>query len=229
MQISIKDILHPRIIKHCEKLYDDGHFSHAVLEAMKQVELALKEKSGETKKFGVQLVASLFGKGNNIKLRVPFGDELQEKAKQLFESTFSYYRNYAAHDGSKINNIQSFRVMIIASELLDLLGMSSISFADINGIEGLIKLGVFKDEKSVINLLISLDEQVILDNTIDGLLEELAKEGFSYEQMQSLIEVGLLEYKSEKYIPTIDDLNDWAIPNEIGHFSLTVLGKELIK
>jgi uncharacterized protein (TIGR02391 family) len=228
MQVYIKDILHPRVIKHCEKLFTDSHFSQAAFEAMKQVELALKEKSGETKKYGVNLVTSLFGKGNNIKLRVPFGDELQEKAKILFEGVFSYYRNYSAHDGSKINNVISFRTMIIASELLDLLGASSISFADIDGINGLIKEGVFENEKSVIDLLILIDGDYVLDNAIDGLAEKLANKGYSQEQMQALIEVGLLEYQSQKYIPSLDELNnDEFIPEEIGFFQLTYLGKNL--
>ncbi|MFZ2863987.1 MAG: TIGR02391 family protein [Ignavibacteriaceae bacterium] len=229
MQVYIKDILHSRIIKHCEKLFIDGHYSQAAFEAMKQVELTLKEKSGETKKYGVNLITSLFGKGDNIKLRVPFGDELQEKAKILFEGAFSYYRNYSVHDGSKINNVISFRIMIIASELLDLLGASSISFADIDGLNGLVKKGVFKNEGNVIDLLILLDGEYILNNTADGLAEKLANKGFSQEQMQALIEVGLLEYQSQKYIPSLDELNnDEFKPEEIGFFKLTYLGKNLI-
>ena len=103
MEVNIKTLLHPRIDKHCETLFDDGHYKHVASEAMIQVELALKEQSGEKKKFGVNLTKSLFGVGRGIKLRVPFGEELQEKAELLFCGAFSYYRNYAAHDGSKID------------------------------------------------------------------------------------------------------------------------------
>ena len=49
MEVNIKTLLHPRIEKHCEILFDDGHYKHAASEAMIQVELALKEKSGEKK------------------------------------------------------------------------------------------------------------------------------------------------------------------------------------
>jgi uncharacterized protein (TIGR02391 family) len=106
MKIDLEDLLSPRIVKHCMPLYSDGHYKHAAFEAMKQVELALKEK-GEVKdkKFGVTLVRSLFGKGQGIKLRVPFGEDMQSKAEILFEGAFSYYRNYAAHDGRAINEM----------------------------------------------------------------------------------------------------------------------------
>jgi hypothetical protein len=37
MEVNIKTLLHPRIEKHCETLFDDGHYKHAASEAMIQV------------------------------------------------------------------------------------------------------------------------------------------------------------------------------------------------
>ncbi len=70
---------------------------------MPQVELALKERSGLSNLYGVRLVNALFGQGKGIKLRVPFGTGLQKHAHALFQAAFSYYRNYAVHDGSLID------------------------------------------------------------------------------------------------------------------------------
>ncbi len=85
----------------------DGYFKHAAREAMTQVELALKERSGRTKLYGRKLTTAVFGNGKSIKLRVPFGDELQEDANKLFTAAFGYYRNYVVHDGSLIDEIYS--------------------------------------------------------------------------------------------------------------------------
>lgn len=53
MNINFESLLHPRVLEHCKKLYMDEHYKHAALEAMTQVELALKEKSEVKDKFGV--------------------------------------------------------------------------------------------------------------------------------------------------------------------------------
>ncbi len=124
---------------------------------MTQVELALKEKSGETHKYGINLVSTLFGENKGIKLQIPFGYDLQKKAKDWFGGAFSYYRNYAAHDGSKIDRNSCARIMVTASELLELIGASSKSFADVGGVHGLIRLGIFKNEDVMKKLLRILD------------------------------------------------------------------------
>ena len=49
VEFGLDTILHQRIIDKCMPLYKDGHFSSAAFESMKQVELALKEKSGTGK------------------------------------------------------------------------------------------------------------------------------------------------------------------------------------
>lgn len=45
VKIDLDKLLHQRIIDKCQALYEDGHFPQAALEAMKQVEQALKEKA----------------------------------------------------------------------------------------------------------------------------------------------------------------------------------------
>ena len=198
IKIELDKILHQRIIDKCILLYKDGHFSPAALESMKQVELALKEKAGiKEKLFGVRLVDKLFGSGKSIKLTIPLGAELQEQGKSLFKGAFSYYRNYAAHDGSKINEVICIRIMVLASELLDLIAASSISFEEIGGVRGLIEQGIFDDESQMSNLLSFLSSQVYPHEVFDGMFEDLYERGYTDHQYQSVFDLGLIEYKDE--------------------------------
>jgi hypothetical protein len=128
-------------------LWKDGYYKHAAFESMTQVEQALKEKglvTNKSKVYGHTLISNLLGlNGKSVKLRIQLGDDLQSQAEEFFKGVFGYYRNYVAHDGSKIDKTIGLRVMIIASELLDMIDASYLSFADLGGIDGLIKIGEF--------------------------------------------------------------------------------------
>ncbi len=229
-RVSLEEMLHGRILAHCMPLYLDGHFRHAVREAMTQVELAMKEKSGVKDQYGVRLVNTILGKGNGIKLVVPFGPEMQTQAHALFQAAFAYYRNYAAHDGSKIDNQHCLRIMILASELLDLINVSEVSFADIGGANGLIAKGVFASETEVHNLLEFLSEYVFPEDAMDRFFEEMAQRGFTETQMKALIDTGLLDYKLEEVEVPQGMRDDYDDPSEIiGSFCLTALGKHLLR
>lgn len=230
MDVNFESLLHPRILLHCKKLYMHEHYKHAALEAMTQVELALKEKSAVKDKCGVNLINSLFGDGKGIKLRVPFGDEMQKQAEALFKGAFSYYRNYCAHSGQKIDSQTCLRVMVLASELLDLIGASKLSFADVGGIEGLVKAGIFLNEKNVVDLLYLLDGFSLPDEDLGRLEDTLLERGYSFHQIEPLIDTGLIEYVSEEYIVPIELLDiQETLPDTIGCFQLTDLGKKIAK
>jgi uncharacterized protein (TIGR02391 family) len=226
-EFGLDAILHQRIIDKCMPLYKDGHFSCAALESMKQVELALKEKSGTDEKlFGTRLVDTLLGSEKSIKLTIPLGDELQKQAKSLFTGAFSYYRNYAAHDGSNINKVISIRIMVLASELLDLVGASSISFTEIGGVKGLIKHGIFAEESQITDLLSFLSSQVCPDECFDGLFEDLYERGFTDHQYQSVFDLGLIEYKYKSM-----DFYFSGKPTDLdtfGWFELTPIGQKVL-
>ena len=163
---------------------------------MTQVELALKEKSGVENKFGVNLCTDLFGAGKGVKLRVPFGEESQKAAERLFAGAFAYYRNYAAHNGSNIDKRVCLRVMVLASELLDLIGASDLSFADVGGVAGLIKADVFSGRESLRNLLHLLEGYTILDDIVDGFFETLALRGFCETQVHAVMAYGSPIFKA---------------------------------
>lgn len=220
---ELDTILHQRIIDKCMPLYKDGLFPSAAFESMKQVELALKEKSGNNEKlFGTRLVDTLLGSGKSIKSTIPLGDELQEQAKSLFKGAFSYYRNYTAHDGSKINKVICIRIMVLASELLDLIAASSISFTKIGGVSGLIENGIFAEESQITDLLSFLSSQVCPDECFEGLFEDLYESGYTDHQFKSVFDLGLIEYKYKTMDYNFPD--NLADLDTLGWFELTPLG-----
>ena len=235
MNVEFEALLHPRVLRHCEPLFTNGHYKHAALEAMTQVELALKEKSGVENKFGVNLCTDLFGPGKGVKLRAPFGEESQKAAERLFAGAFAYYRNYAAHNGSNIDKRICLRVMVCASELLDLIGASDLSFADVGGIAGLIKADVFSGRESLRNLLHFLDGYTIPDDIVDGFFETLALSGFCETQVRAVMDIGLVEYSTKTYVPDeqeqsyLDRFRDAVIPEFVGWYALTPLGKTVLE
>ena len=226
-KIDLDELLHQRIIDKCKSLYEDGHFPQAALESMKQVELAIKEKTGIGEKlFGVRLVNQVFGSEKGIKLKIPLGDELQKHAKTLFEGAFSYYRNYAAHDGSKIDETICIRVMVLASELLDLIGASSISFTEIGGVKGLIKQGIFDDESQIADLLSFLSSQGFPFEIFDGMFEDLAERGYSDRQYQAVFDLDLVEYHTEMRNHGFPgEPTEWDI---FGWLELTPMGRKVL-
>jgi len=230
-RINLKDILHKRIINKCIPLYIDGYFPEAAFNAMKQVELAFKEKVGiEDKKdlFGSRLYEKYLGPGKSIKLTVPLGDSLQKEARKVFESVSSYYRNYLAHEeGDKIDKIICTRILIIASELLDLVDVSDISYIEIGGIEGLIKQGIFENGLQIYNLLSLLSFQVSPNEVWDDMFEELAKQGYSEKQYEIVFQLGLVKYYSKKINHSgPGELEDW---DDFGWIELTPLGKTILE
>jgi len=229
MSIELRNLLHPRVLRSCEQLYTEGHYKHVALEAMTQVERALKEKSGVKQKFGVNLVTSLFGEGTGIKLRVAFGEEMQEQAEALFRGAFSYYRNYAAHDGTQIDEIVCLRVMILASELLDLIGASTVSFTDVGGVGGLVKQGIFPDGDSIHELLSRLDGYTLPDEVVDGYDDDLFSWGFTRRQVEALIDVGLIEYVTDDLIVPRELLAQAdTLPKTVAWFEVTDLGNRVV-
>ncbi|MCE9597045.1 MAG: TIGR02391 family protein [Spirochaetia bacterium] len=219
--------LHNTIKETCLPLFNNGHFPQCALEAMKQVELALKAKAQiNSNLFGARLIKVLWGDGPNILLRAPFSDKMHEETKDLFIGAFTYYRNYAAHNSTGINETISMRVLVLASELLDLVDASEIHFQNIKGVEGLIAHKIFRDRTEILDLLRFLSDQIFPHETYDGMFEELARRGFTEWQYQSLFDLGFVEYKSKHVNHAFPgQAEDW---DEFGWLELTDKGKGLV-
>jgi len=225
--MDFTQLLHPRIVDTCFKLFDDEHYSHAAVEAMKQVEIALKEKCVARKAFGRRLVQRAFGEKATITLSVPLGEQSQEDARLFFEGAFAYYRNYAFHDGTNIDKTIAARVMVIASDLLDIIGASRRSFTGAGGVEGLVREEIFDSADEFYGLLRWLDEQYTLDETVDGLFEELYKNGFSDLQVECVFDLDLVTMRQEA-VAGDDDLGGYG-PTTMETIELTEQGNEVLK
>ena len=231
MKIELDVFLHPRILKKCISRYENGFFPDAAFQAMKQVELAFKEKVGiedEKHLFGSRLYEKYLGSGKSIKLKVPLGDDLQKEAKEVFKSVSSYYRNYLAHkEGNRIDNISCMRILIIASELLNLINASSINYIEIGGIEGLIREGIFENKSRVSNLLFFLSFQVFPHESFGVMFENLTRKGCTTSQYEAVFDLGLVEYRSE--------IRDHSRPGEpedlddFGWIELTPQGQKILE
>lgn len=225
MEVMLKEIIHERIKTRCGKLFNDGYYPEACHRAFELVALTVKEITG-SHKYGRDLTTLLELGKKGIKLRIPFGEEMQKAAAGYFDAAFSYYRNYSAHEGDKIDKTSCMRGLVVASELLELIGASKLSFEDIGGIQGLLKLGVFASETDIINLLNFLVGEQIFDDINDGFFEDLALKGFTENQLRALLDVGLIEY--DVSLLETDIINNPEEFNDVGVFKVTPLGQSVI-
>lgn len=219
---DLSELLHRRIADNCGRLYRDGYFPQAAFEAMKQVELALREKTVAPKNlFGRRLIKRAFKEGRGIKLTVSLGTEYQEHALNLFEGAFGYYRNYAAHDGEKIDKQICARILVVGSELLDLLTVSEKTLPSVGGVEGLVESGIFKSVADFRKCLEFYDKgHWIPEEAFDGYWEDLADNGISEQQEQLLFELNLVQCRS------VDPMQSGFDTLDV--IELTLLGRSLL-
>jgi hypothetical protein len=191
---------------------------------MSQVEQALREKGQYDKSlFGRKLVQTAFGGKAPVSLEVPLGPEFQKQAQSYFESVFVYYRNYTAHEITPIDNRVCLRVLVIASELLDLISASSIPFKGIETLNALIDAQLFKDRNEFCRLLRFLDGCQFPGEVFDGFFQELADNDFSERQFSSMFELGLIVYKNTDWQDELSQGED--IKGKYGWIVATPLGE----
>ncbi len=218
--MELESYLHHRIIDRSLKLYNSSFYREAATTAMTEVEIALKEKTGEGKLFGRGFIQEYFKNGHKLHLVTPLSKIKQETLRNYFDASFEYYRNYCAHNGSEINNIICVRILIIASELLELVNASALSITDIGGIDSLIKNNFFDSKKQIVDLLDFLTSQTIIDDTFDGMFEEISHR-FTEKQYNLVFELGFVTYCVE--YSAIDE-NGSMEKLDYGYFKLTDLG-----
>ena len=109
--------------------------------------------------------------------------------------------------------------MVLASELLDLISASNRSFEGIGGIDGIIKVEIFKNAQEFKDFLdFHLGQQLIEADYSDYEFEFEAK-GFNEIQREAMYDFGFLRY----------DEQETAIDENAGIFESTLVGEfELI-
>lgn len=226
MQIDINNYLNPKIIHHCLLLFKNRHFTECAHTAMKQVEINLNKKGGvDGFKPAVKTIDKIFSSGKGIRLKVPLGEKQKENAKLLFKGAFKYYRNYTAHNQERIDDKIAFRVMILASELLDLLDCCTLNLEELGGVDEIINIFQIQNSKKINQLLAFMNEQLILEDISDGLFEDLTSNGYSYEQYLKLFELDLVYCEEVPCQKTESDLD----LKYLTYFKLTEMGHELLQ
>lgn len=223
--VNLSEILHPRIIDNCFSLLNANEYISSAREALVQVELAVKEKTGNpNNKFGVKLIDELFNGKNAITVKTLFDNN--EDACKYFSGVFSYYRNYCAHDGRMIDKRLCFQILAIASNMLNVINASNKSFIMISGVDGLIKNKVFSSIEKTIEYLLFLESNLLIDGVFDDFFEASARLGYTDDHLQAVTELGLVECVEDMHIEDIFD-SQVLLPTE--RFVLTALGNAIVK
>jgi len=226
LSITLKELLHPRVIEYCIPLFNDGYFRQAAYESFVHIEDALKQKLPYYEDKFTRGLISFAYKDKKYKLKIPFGDDLQKKAHDYFDAVFCYYRNFVAHEPKQIDSNSCIRILLIASELLDMIDASIMPFKGLETVDDLVKKGLFKDRNDFFYVLNYLVGQYFVDEVYDGFFEEKALKGISDEQYETMFDFGLLQMKCEKGT----DIDWQGIETEVDFdtFELTPEGAFLI-
>lgn len=154
---------------------------------------------------------------------------MQDAAKKYFDGAYGFYLHYATHHGDEIDGPVCLRALVVASDLLFLVGASRLSFERVGGVKGLVERGVFPSRDAILALLSFLDGPdhggYCLPNEIcDGYYEDLGKMDLEAKHLQAVIDVGLIEYWVDRNVSDPDGLTE-----SVGIFHLTRLGESVLK
>ena len=111
--------LHPVIAQKVWSIFLQGDYDTAVFQAFKQVEVAVREAGGYTKKdYGVVLMGKAFNEKNgNLTDQDQHPDEKKAR-KLLFLGAIGAYKNPSSHRDVEITAEEAAEVIIFASHLL---------------------------------------------------------------------------------------------------------------
>jgi uncharacterized protein (TIGR02391 family) len=127
-QLSQHGNFHPEVVSHCKILFDQGHYFHAMSEACKAYNIAVKNKLGGTSKDGRDLMLSEFGQGKRIRA-VPGDTESEnnflEGLKFLSAGLIQGFRNPTSHE-----TVQTWKVD--KQDCLDVLSLASYLFRQLD-------------------------------------------------------------------------------------------------
>jgi hypothetical protein len=156
---------------------------------------------------------------------VLLGQEYQAVAKKYFDSVFEYYRNYVAHDGSRIGEKEALRCLIVSTELLEMIAASERSLAREGGVEVLIESGLFMSYHQLESALLLLLNYQTTDDAFDNLFEGIAKMGVTNEAYEALFDFGLVECVTTSTAPDVQ--LEWGVYTII-ETHLIDLGKKVL-
>jgi uncharacterized protein (TIGR02391 family) len=118
--------IHPKVKKVSESLFKGGHYSQAIFEAFKLINLEVKRKSKITNKDGTNLMYRVFDENNPILKLNPL-KSLSDKDEQygfkfIFAGSMLGIRNPKAHEIVKLKDpYKALEYLSLASLLLKII------------------------------------------------------------------------------------------------------------
>ncbi len=114
-----KDNLHPAIREDVWGLYHRGKYDTAVFEAMKAVEVAVREASGLSKDIGVPLMRKAFDKAGGPLTDMLIDEGEREMRAHLFAGAIGSYKNPQSHRNVALDDPdEAAEIIMLANHLL---------------------------------------------------------------------------------------------------------------
>ncbi|MEN6644097.1 MAG: TIGR02391 family protein [Armatimonadia bacterium] len=228
--ISLSKLLHPQLRDKCMLLFSQEHFIEAARDAVVLVEDELRRKAGCTSHYyGVKLVDHVFGKEDPVRLRTVLDAERHRAAEQFFKGTFAYYRNYVMHHASGIHRDKCATVLVVASELLWLVGAGVSVFKGEETLNQLICTGQIDSARQLGMLLQYLDGRILPDEVYDGMFEMLADNHVPTEVFELVHDLGLVEWTRRDVVEPADQALGGYPTELIDIAELTDDGREMLR
>lgn len=113
-----KKLLHPIIAQKVYHLFLRGDYDTGILQAYKEVEVAVRNASGYSDKYGTELMRQAFKVENG-----PLIDQSQPKAEReailhLFSGSIGLYKNPHSHRNVTVKAEEAVEIIMFASHLL---------------------------------------------------------------------------------------------------------------
>ena len=113
-----KKLLHTSIVEEVWSNFSRGKYDTAIFEAFKAVEVAVRNASGYTEKYGTDLMRQVFKVENG-----PLTDQSQPKAEReatlhLFSGAIGLYKNPHSHRNVPVRVEEAVEIIMFASHLL---------------------------------------------------------------------------------------------------------------
>jgi hypothetical protein len=234
MKVTVEDLLHARIGRRCLDHWSAGQYRDAVKEAMVQVEQAVSERdgmnAGSTPRYGAKLNKPVFEPQSGLRLRVAYDGDLQEKAGAFFDAARRFHSEVAAREQETLDGTASMRALVLASELLDLIGAPAAGHSASGIVRALVDQDVFKSAEIVAELLSFLDGYLMAEKEAQAFYEDLRERGFNTDQLRAVVDLGLVEFAAEPSLTTENDVRavrDLREPPAA--FTLTALGEAALR
>jgi uncharacterized protein (TIGR02391 family) len=115
-----KDSLHPKIREDVWALYNRGKYDTAVFEAMKAVEVAVRDASGlGAKDIGAPLMRKAFDPGNGPLTDIGVEESEREARAHLFAGAIGSYKNPHSHRNVALDSAdEAAEIIMLANHLL---------------------------------------------------------------------------------------------------------------